>query len=78
MGSLKSNLGLTKFDPRGLLFTSGGDLLISDASDPIYLATGSDFNAAAAVPEPATLTMLTIGLAGMLSLRARRLLSRTA
>jgi hypothetical protein len=74
--SLRSNLGLTKFDPRGMLFTSGG-LLISDASDPIYLATSSDF-LAPSVPEPTTLTMFTIGLIGMLSLRARGLLSSAA
>lgn len=32
-----------KFDPRGMVFTADGHLLISDASDPIYIASASDF-----------------------------------
>jgi hypothetical protein len=42
--ALRTDLGLKKFDPRGLLFTSDGNLLISDSSDPIYLATAADFS----------------------------------
>jgi hypothetical protein len=34
---------LTKFDPRGMVFTADGHLLISDTSDPIYIASASDF-----------------------------------
>jgi hypothetical protein len=34
---------LAKFDPRGMIFTSDGGLLISDTSDPILLASARDF-----------------------------------
>ena len=34
---------LAKFDPRGMVFTADGHLLISDTSDPIYLASALDF-----------------------------------
>jgi hypothetical protein len=59
--SLRTDLGLLKFDPRGLLFLADGDLLISDASDPIYLVGPSDFRSL--VPEPASLALLASGLA---------------
>jgi hypothetical protein len=51
------NLGtnFNKFDPRGLTFLPGGDLLIADASDPILLATPSDFTP---VPEPEGLSVI--------------------
>ena len=34
---------LAKFDPRGMLITSDGHLLVSDATDPILQATAHDF-----------------------------------
>ena len=37
---LRDDLGLTKFDPRGLYF-DGDNLIISDASDPIWIATSA-------------------------------------
>jgi hypothetical protein len=58
VASLRTDLGLTKFDPRGLLFTTGGNLLISDASDPILLATSADFQP---VPEPGSIFLLAAG-----------------
>jgi hypothetical protein len=60
--SLKDNLGLTKFDPRGLYFRDDGKLIISDASDPIYLATQADFSP---VPLPGSLMLLASGLLGL-------------
>lgn len=66
---LRPDLGLTKFDPRGLYFTDDGKLLISDASDPIYLATQADF---ATIPVPPSLFLLGPGLAGLLAWRRFR------
>jgi hypothetical protein len=65
VASLRQNLGLTKFDPRGVFFTSGGtNVLINDASDAaVYVALPSDFLVVASVPEPATIVLLGIGLA---------------
>ena len=40
---LKVGSVLAKFDPRGMVFTSDGHLLISDASDPILIASTRDF-----------------------------------
>jgi hypothetical protein len=60
VASLRTDLGLTKFDPRGLLFLADGNLLISDASDPIYLVSPSDFQS---VPEPCSLALFGCGLA---------------
>jgi hypothetical protein len=46
-GAVKAHLKvgsvLAKFDPRGMIFTSDGHLLISDTSDPIYEASALDF-----------------------------------
>jgi hypothetical protein len=68
VASLKTTLGLDKFDPRGLYFTSDGKLLISDAADPIWLATASDFQS---VPEPGTLLLLSFGLIGFAGIRRK-------
>lgn len=46
---------LSKFDPRGMVFTGDGHLLISDASDPIYIASAGDFIAG---PAAGTVTAL--------------------
>ena len=35
---------LAKFDPRGMVFTADGHILISDTSDPIYIASASRFH----------------------------------
>lgn len=43
VGYLKVGDVLDKFDPRGMLIRSDGNLLVSDASDPILLASPSDF-----------------------------------
>ena len=55
---LKVGTEFDKFDPRGLLFLEGGQLLISDASDPIMIATVEDF---VVVPEPSALVLLAMG-----------------
>ena len=53
---------LDKFDPRGMLFTDGGDLLISDTSDPILIAGSSDFaRGPESVPAPSGLAMMLLG-----------------
>ncbi|HEY2156333.1 MAG TPA: PEP-CTERM sorting domain-containing protein [Isosphaeraceae bacterium] len=69
VSSLREDLGLTKFNPRGLLFTDDGSLLISDTSDPIYLVTPADFQA---VPEPGSLVLLAGGLAAAATAWGRR------
>ncbi len=68
VASLRTDLGLDKFDPRGLYFTGDGRLLISDASDPIYIAEPSDFQA---VPEPSTILLVAAGLMGVGLLRRK-------
>jgi hypothetical protein len=73
VASLRKNLGLTKFDPRGMFFTTGGNVLINDASDAaVYLAQPADFLVVAGVPEPATFVMLVTGLAAVVALGLRR------
>jgi hypothetical protein len=68
--TLKSNLGLPKFDPRGMLFAPDGELLVSDTSDPIYRFTAADFQPAA-TPEPSTLLALLIALGMLVATRSR-------
>jgi hypothetical protein len=46
-----------KFDPRGMFFV-GDKILISDASDPILIASASDFDPVA-VPEPSSMVLWT-------------------
>jgi hypothetical protein len=48
---LKVGTNLAGFDPRGFTFTKDGHILISDASDPIVIASPSDFVPFSAVPE---------------------------
>ena len=75
VASLRVIEDLTKFDPRGLLITSNGELLVSDTSDPIILATAADFipgRLANAVPEPLTATLLIVGLGILRFARLRR------
>jgi PEP-CTERM motif len=67
---LRKDLGLTKFDPRGLYFVDSQQLLVSDASDPIYSVSPPAFQA---VPEPASLILLVLGLAGPIALGMRRM-----
>jgi hypothetical protein len=71
VASLRMDLGLTKFDPRGLLFLDNGTLLISDASDPVWLATRDAF-LIRAVPEPASIVLIgSGGVVVLLGLRRR-------
>ncbi len=59
-----------KFDPRGLYFTADGNLLISDASDPIWKAGPQNFQS---VPEPSIILLLAIGLAGLVIYGSKRM-----
>ena len=43
---------LAKFDPRGMIFTADGHLLISDTSDPILIASARDFVPGRDDPDP--------------------------
>ena len=73
VADLRTDLGLTAFDPRGLFFTSDDSLLIANTSDSahsVLLVTHADFQR---VPEDFfTLPWFGIVVAGML-LGARRL-----
>jgi len=62
---------MLKFNPRGLLFQPGGVLLISDASDPIYLARPSDFRATQ-VPEPGGALLLSTGVGALVYFSRQR------
>jgi hypothetical protein len=73
VASLRSDLGLTKFDPRGMAFTPTGNLLINDASDAaVYQVQASDFVPIVVIPEPASVVLLVIGLLGVIIARQRR------
>lgn len=64
---------LQKFDPRGLLFTDSGNLLISDTSDPLLIAHPSNFGAGPeSVPEPGVMAFLFSGMAAIFFRRVRR------
>src|SRR6202007_1901794 len=73
VADLRTDLGLTSFDPRGLFFINDDSLLIANTSDSahsIFLVTGSDFQR---VPEDfSALPWFGIVAAGVL-LAARRL-----
>jgi hypothetical protein len=69
---LRSDLGLEKFDPRGMYFIDNRNLLISDASDPILLVTPAAFQS---VPAPPAAGLFALGLA---ALGVRRLARRAA
>jgi hypothetical protein len=56
-----------KFDPRGFFFTDDGRILISDASDPILVATVDEF-VDFVIPEPAT-SILALAAAAIATLR---------
>jgi len=64
VATLVKGSDMLKFNPRGLLFQPGGELLISDASDPIYLARPSDFRSTQ-VPEPASVWLMLIGMSAL-------------
>jgi hypothetical protein len=55
-----------------MFFRPDGSLLISDASDPIVIATAEDFRLGrfANAPEPSILLLLAIGFAGFRAARA--------
>ena len=59
---LKVGTEFDKFDPRGLLFLEGAQLLISDASDPVIIAGPEDF---VVIPEPSALVLLAMGGVGL-------------
>jgi hypothetical protein len=63
VASLRNDLGLAKFDPRGMYFIDDDTLLVSDASDPIWMVESSDFRPV--VPLPSTFLLLGSVLAGL-------------
>ena len=62
--TLRLGTEFDKFDPRGMFFTDDGRILISDASDPILVATAADF---APVPEPSAIALSLAGLTGLIA-----------
>ena len=71
VATLVKGSDMLKFNPRGLLFQPGGELLISDASDPIYLARPSDFRSTQ-VPEPASVWLMLIGMSALVGQARQR------
>ena len=74
VASLRTVDDLTKFDPRGLFFGDGGELLVSDAADPIILARAEDFREGRygnVIPEPSGLLLLGIALVSIGASRFR-------
>jgi hypothetical protein len=63
---------IRKLDPRGFYFTEDGRILISDASDPILLASVDDF---VSIPEPASVISLVTAATFFLVARRIRLLN---
>jgi hypothetical protein len=63
IGTYLAGSQATAFDPRGITFIGNGEVLISDASDPLYLASISDFRV---VPEPTTLVNCLVGAGALL------------
>jgi hypothetical protein len=68
VAELRDTLDLEKFDPRGLYF-EGDTLLVSDASDPIWILTSADFRP---VPIPPSVLLFGPALVGMLAFRRKR------
>jgi hypothetical protein len=69
VGVLELGTQINAFDPRGITFIGNGQVLISDASDPIYVAAVADFKV---VPEPATLVSCFIGAGALFGYRRFR------
>jgi hypothetical protein len=65
---LRDDLNLEKFDPRGLYF-EGDKLIVSDASDPIWIVTSQDFRPV--VPIPSTIILFGPALVGLWALRRK-------
>jgi hypothetical protein len=59
---LRDNIGLTKFDPRGLYFPDNQTLIVSDTSDPILSVLPAAFEP---VPEPSSVVLFALGTAGL-------------
>ena len=68
VAALRDTLHLETFDPRGLYF-EGNNLLISDASDPIWIATSADFRR---IPIPPTAVLFGSSLLGLAGWRRFR------
>ena len=68
VATVKEGSDVQKFDPRGLLFLDGGNLLVSDASDPIILLTPANFQP---VSEPETFALLASGVLFLIGYRRR-------
>lgn len=69
---LRSDLGLAKFDPRGLYFIDNQQLLVSDTSDPILLFGPPALQQAVPGPPGAVLAAVGLASAGLYRLRHRR------